>query len=164
MTTILIPTDFTVPSLNMVKDAASRFAGQRLNIVLFHALYMPTDIHDLLFLPARVPCEKITEDFRHACTVIKKKNNDVIAQINFHYMYGSTNAVFRNFIEANQVEAIFMPEHIVLKKVYHNSVDLRPLFKKAAIPFITDTAPVIESRKTTSTNRQFYPELALAEG
>ena len=163
MTTILIPTDFTLTSLNMVKDAASRFRGQRLNIVLFHALYMPTDIHDLLFLPARVPYEKVTEDFRHACTVIKKKNSDVIAQINFRYMYGSTNAVFRNFMEANTIDAIFMPEHIVLKKVYDNSVDLRSLFKKAAIPFITDTASSIKIRETTS-NRQFYPEMALANG
>lgn len=164
MTTILIPTDFTLPSLNMVKDAASRFAGQRLNIVLFHALYMPTDIQDLLFLPTRIPYEKITEDFRHACTVIKKKNSDVISQINFRYMYGSTNAVFRNFIEANKIDAIFMPEHIVLKKVYDNSIDLRPLFKKAAIPFISETTPVTETRKTNSTSRKFYPELALAEG
>jgi hypothetical protein len=162
MTTILIPTDFTLQSLNMVKDAASKFRGQRLNIILFHALYIPTDIHNLLFLSPKVPHEKITEEFRHACTVIKKKNSNEIAQITFRHMYGSTNAVFRNFIEANKIDAIFMPEHVVLKKVYDDSVELRPLFKKASIPFITEAAPAIEVRKTSNADRQSYQELSLS--
>lgn len=162
MTTILIPTDFTLQSLNMVKDVASGFRGQRLNIVLFHALYMPTDVHDLLFLSPKVPHEKITEEFRHACTVIKKKNNEVITQIIFRHMYGSTNAVFKNFIEANKIDAIFMPEHIVLKRAFDNSVELRPLFKKAAIPFITEAAPAIEVKKSNNTSRQFHQKLSLS--
>lgn len=162
MTTILIPTDFTLQSLNMVKDAARGFAGQPLNVVLFHALHMPTDIQDLLFLSNRVPHEKITDDFRRTCAAIKRKNSNVISQINFRHMYGSTNAVFRNFIEANLIEAIFMPEHVILKKVYNNSVDLRPLFQKATVPFITDTIAIPETKQVSI--RQFYPELTLAKG
>ena len=47
--TILIPTDFTLQSLNIIKNAAARFAEERLKIVLFHALHTPGDIQDLLF-------------------------------------------------------------------------------------------------------------------
>lgn len=139
MKTVLIPTDFTLQSLDIVKAAARRFAAQQLNIVLFHALHIPTDIQDLLFMSKTVPHEKLTESFRHACAAIKKKHSYVIAQITFRHLHGSTPAVFRNFIEANGIDLIFMPAHTSLTPPYDNSVDVLPLFKKATVPFITDT-------------------------
>jgi len=138
MTNILVPTDYSIESLSIISSVVKRFENQKINIVLFHALEMPADIQDLLFLPKEVPFEKITEDLRQACVKIKKKYAGVISQIKFRHIYGDTNGVFRNFIEANDVDIIYMPEHFELRKAYKNSVDPRPMFKKAGIPFITD--------------------------
>jgi hypothetical protein len=151
MTTVLIPTDFTLPSLNMVKSAALRFEGHRLNIILFHALHMPTGIQDLLFLNKQVPHEKLTEKFRHTCAMLKRKHSPAIARISFRHMYGSTPAVFRNFAEAAGIQFIYMPQHVVLTRAYDNSVELRALFKKSTLPFITGPIPVSPNQATNGT-------------
>ncbi len=158
MKTILIPTDFSLQSLNIIKNATSYFAGEKLNVVLFHALHTPTDIQDLLFINPLAPQEKITEEFRHACAALKKRHSPIITGITFKSMYGNTAAVFRNFIEANGIDCIYMPEHVMLRSVYQDSVELRSLFKNATIPFITNT---IASKQTAAP--AFTKALMLAE-
>lgn len=159
MKTILIPTDFSLQSLNIIKNAVTHFSDERLKIVLFHALHMPTDIQDLLFINKQAPHEKITEAFRHDCAALKKKHSDVITGITFKSMYGNTPAVFRNFIEANGIDCIYMPEHIMLRNAYPDSVELRSLFRHANVPFITST--VANSQKAKPA---FSKHLVLAEG
>jgi hypothetical protein len=163
MKTILIPTDFTLRSLDMVKAAAARFNGPNLKIILFHALHTPADIQDLLFINKAVPHEKITEDFRHACAAIKKQHKDGISLITFRHMYGNTSPVFKNFLEANNIDAIYMPQHVALIRPYANSVDVRPLFKKAHVPFITDSVAAVKENRENSV-RQYSGNMAMAEG
>ena len=150
MKTVLIPTDFSLVSLNIVKQAAAYFSDERVRVVLFHALHAPTDIQDLLSINSRVPHEKITEEFRHTCAAIKRKSNDAIAHISFQYLYGNTTAVFKNFIEANSIDCIFFPSHIVLQNAYANSVDMGSLFRHASIPFITSISSATSSKTFSS--------------
>jgi hypothetical protein len=131
MKNVLIPTDFTVHSLDLIVAAAQQFEGEQLNITLLHALAMP-DIMDLMLLSRNNDRYKlITKEFENACTIIKNRYASVIQRINVRFMHGSTKAVFRNFVEASQAHVLICPVDYSFQKASANSIDISKLFKYA---------------------------------
>ena len=63
-------------------------------------------------------------------------------------MTGNSRALFRNFVEANDIDLIFCPETYYFKPAHVRSVDPLGLFKKCGIPVIKNgvrkTEPLFE--------------------
>lgn len=132
MRNVLIPTDFTVHSLDLIVAAAEKFEGEELNITLLHALAMPDSIVDLvLFSRNNDRYKLITKEFESACTIIKNRYASMIRQINVRFMHGSTRAVFRNFVEASKADVLIHPIDYSFKQASDNSIDLSKLLKHA---------------------------------
>jgi hypothetical protein len=129
---VLIPTDFTVHSLDLIVAAARQFEGEQLNITLLHALSMPDSIMDLMFLSRNNDRYKlITKEFENACTIVKNRYASVIQRITVRFMHGSTRAVFRNFVEASQADVLICPVDYSFQKASVDSIDISKLFKYA---------------------------------
>ena len=143
MNNILIPTDFTTASLRLAEQALHNTKGKQVNIILFHAFELSSYAMDMIHISLKEPHrDLLTDSFRHACKQLKDEYPKAIGKISFRYMYGDTSAVFRNFIDANDIDMIFCPDNYVYKKVHERSVDPRPLFRKSGIPVIRDANAV----------------------
>jgi hypothetical protein len=138
MTNILIPTDFSAGSVKFAEDALN-IAGSmsKCNIVFFHAFEIPSFPFELLGERVKDPSGTLmTEDFRLACKQLKNENIHLIGKINVRCMKGSTRPLFRNFVDANDIDLIYCPEDFVFVPVHERSVDPLPLFKKCGVPLI----------------------------
>lgn len=140
MANVLIPTDFTENSLKLAAQALESLNVSPVNIILFHAFAQPQTEFELLS-PARPRpfANLVTEDLRQACKQFKDKNNQKVQKIYFRFLEGETTPLFRNFIDANEIDLIFCPDTYVPVKVNKQSIDPRPLFKKAGVPVIKQT-------------------------
>lgn len=137
MTNILVPTDFTPASLKLAENAVNSGNYERCNLVLFHAFDITTSPYDMLVSGYVDPsCELMNEPFRQACKQLKDDYGKKINKIIVRSMAGNTRAVFRNFVEANDIDLIYCPEDYHFRPVHPRSIDPCYLFRKAAVPVV----------------------------
>jgi len=133
--TILIPTDFSIESLNLFKAAAQSAITERVNIVFFHAVYSPNSMVDLLFRSQQKRNELlITENFRNGCTIILNKFASSISSNRIEFFSGNTQTAFQNFLEGNRITEIFIPKNYTLRKTSALSFNPIPFINECNLP------------------------------
>lgn len=159
MTNILVPTDFTPASLKLAENALQSGHYGRCNLVLFHAFELPSSPFDLLGSAQRDPaCELMTETFRQACKQLKDDNAKQVNKIIVRSMAGNTRAVFRNFVEANDIDVIYCPEEYHFTPVHPRSIDPCYLFRKSAVPVVKSAA----AKKTPVYTPSFFEKIQVS--
>jgi len=143
MKQLLIPTDFSLLSLNAVHAAVSRYGMQQLNIMLFHLLRMPGDLSEFLF-PRRARHHKlVSPDFTDACQVLQNKYADIIVHMEVRFAQGGTAAYLRNFLEGERIDHIVVCPDIKLGIPSERSIAMLPMLKKTGFPI--DYVPLNKS-------------------
>lgn len=138
MRNVLIPTDFSTASLEKVSQVIHAMDDQPMNIILFHAFEKTCTGPDLLGNSKRLPyADLLTDDFRNACRRIKTSHARKINSIYVRHMYGSTVPLFRNFIDAHDVDVIACPDGYEYNPVTRESVNPANMFKKSGITLLT---------------------------
>lgn len=114
--TILIPTDFTIASLNLLKQALSDKADNKRNYIIVFEHNLSDSITDLLFLSKASLIDSCSnETFNEGLEILKNRYSDSIDTLRIEPFYGFTKSAFRNFIAANQVAETYLPaEEIVM--------------------------------------------------
>jgi len=139
-TTILIPTDFTIESLSLLKLAMSEQSEGELAIVFVHGIRLTDSITELLFFsPHRMLSELENNDFREACAVIRNKFMTRITSISSVLFTGKTNSAFRQLLESNKIDVVIVPTKKLLRKTIRTSIDLLPFIEKSEAPKIRVT-------------------------
>ncbi|RFM26118.1 hypothetical protein [Deminuibacter soli] len=137
MKRIVIPTDFTIGSLQLVGEVAAHFPGSRLHITLLHGMEMPTGILDLLFLGKRNEHnEMVTPAFANACQIIENKYASVLEQLTVQFVYGNNRRVVQHFLDANDIGLVVLPSDGLKPMADPQSVDLAALLKKCRVPVL----------------------------
>ncbi|NBA88721.1 hypothetical protein GVN16_23305 [Emticicia sp. CRIBPO] len=132
---ILIPTDFTVESLNLVKS----FLRQKkddftCNIILLHGTSMSDSITDLLFFSKSRFIDSLSNKaFDEACDIIRNKYDSQVNIIKKDIFTGKTQAAFDHFIVANKIVEAYIPAEYVSSKVNQNGIDIIPFIKKSSL-------------------------------
>lgn len=130
---ILIPTDFSIESLNLFKYAAQH-AQEPLNIVLVHGLHLSDSIFDLLFKTRSESIEKLSNpDFEDACRILHNKYVSRINSFRIEIFSGVTQCAFQNFLEGNRITEILIPKSYQLR-LTGKSFDLLPYLKSSTLP------------------------------
>jgi hypothetical protein len=133
MKTLLIPTDFTQQSIQSIPLLAEKYYPEKVNIVLVHMLKITDSLSELLMLSRRsVEYRQIPDNFYIRCREIEKKYSHLVNNIAINFFYGSTVAVFNNYLEANEVDAIVTP-HDNYQLLFKNSIDPEMLFERCGI-------------------------------
>ncbi|WP_108423379.1 hypothetical protein [Flagellimonas amoyensis] len=132
---ILIPTDFSVKSLELVRKAIVETADQPLEVVLLHGTILSNSITDLLFFSkSKLVKELQSEEFVEACTVLKNKYPSKIHSLYVEVITSNSPAYFRNFVDATQITEIFVPEEGVLNFKNAKGFNTLSLFSKSGTP------------------------------
>ena len=125
---ILIPTDFSIESLNLFKAAAQSGVTERVHIVFFHAVRSSNSTIDLLFKSQKKMNESlINENFSNGCTIIRNKFASSISTDRIEFFSGTTQTAFQNFIEGNGITEIFLSKNYTFKKISSRSFDPMPM-------------------------------------
>lgn len=135
MTNILIPTDFTIKSLNLINKATERFQGQELHITLVHALEPDHSISGLLMLHKRLGVHRLyTDEFVAACEVLRNKYASIVRKIKIEFYYGNTKAYRNHFLDARRINAVLLPEDYQLNSPSAASRDQLRIWEKSNCP------------------------------
>ncbi|MBL7719454.1 MAG: hypothetical protein JNL72_11500 [Flavipsychrobacter sp.] len=130
MKKILIPTDFSISSLNVIHSVVEQFS-EPVEIVLFHGVYVANSISDLLFMSKKVTSTYITNDYNDACQVLKNKYSSQIKVMKTLFFYGNSPLAFNDFVEANNVDCIIYNDQHKYKETYKYSIDTIPFIRKS---------------------------------
>lgn len=137
--TILIPTDFTVKSLNLAKIALQKNHGseEKLRIILIHGIMASTSITDLLFYSkSRMLAQLETPEFQASCKLLLGKFDEKIERMTIDLFSGFNQSAFENYLEANHVQEAYIPSNYKLKMVNSSSFDIIPYFTKSKLPLM----------------------------
>lgn len=136
MRNVLIHTDFSAASFDLVEKVIHTMGGQVLNITLFHAFQMPFFVSDLIRNQRQPYHDLLTDAFRNNCKQIKQQYPRQVNSIVFRHLYGNTPAVFRHFVDANDIDLIVYPELYEFIQVHPDSVNPDRMFKKSRVPLL----------------------------
>lgn len=136
MQTVLIPSNFNLSALDCIPDLCQQFEKEELNIIFVHLFKLSDSIGELLLLSRRSrEFELVDDHFYAGCTEMKQKYPQ-IKNIRIEFLYGSTLSMFRNFLEANEVDQIMEPGDSFNAKLHKSSIDPVILIQKSGLPIL----------------------------
>jgi hypothetical protein len=131
---ILIPTDFTIESLSLVKSVIKRLeVDQKYHIVLLHGLHATDSITELLFRSKSQLIQKLIDpEFEEACDIIKNKFDSQVQVIEKDIFSGFRQAAFDNYIEGNKINIAYIPSNFNFN-IAKKSFDIVPFIQKSKV-------------------------------
>jgi hypothetical protein len=143
MTNILIPTDFTSASVKMAEKALAAVNVNNVNIVFFHLFELPFSEFELLDPNRKKPyADVMTDAFRQQCKQLKEQHPKTINKVCFKFLEGNSAPLFRNFVDANEIDMIYCPDYYSFVPVHKLSADPVKVFKKSGVHIIRELAAV----------------------
>lgn len=131
--TILIPTDFSIRSLQVVKHAIDRNPNEKLNVVHATGITISDSITRLLFFSKKDLAKKLPGDtFNEACQVISNKYVSQINEMKIDIFTGITQVAFNHFTAGLHIDAIYLSENKLNYR--HPRFDLTPFVLQSKLP------------------------------
>ena len=141
---ILVPTDFSIKSLNVINNVIAKYGNQPLKITLLHLLSMPASITELLLLRrSKIRYEdKVSPEFYDACHVLQNRYADKVSVMDIRIEFGDSIKFMNTYLEANEVDKVVMAIDIRWQHCFKESIDLLSLLTKtkAEIDYVTAQA------------------------
>lgn len=132
MKKILIPTDFTEESLSIISNYVIDRSEKEVSVLFFSGIKLSDSITDLLLLSRRTrEVELIPKSFTNYCDCIQNEFSSVV-KVRFEYFYGNTMALFRNFLDANEIDEIVYDPGITFRKITKSSLDIIDIINRSS--------------------------------
>ena len=111
MRKILIPTDFTVESLQLIEYAVLNYPDSNLNIKLIAGYRLPDNRWGITHFNERVQIKKqCTDGFEKAKQRMLREHKNNIKTISFQLFTGVNSFAFENFLEQINAEDAIVPQ------------------------------------------------------
>lgn len=138
--TILVPTDYSIRSLHILKHALNSSDTDPLEIVFVTGIILQDSITQLLFFSKRAVIDSlISNEFREACQIIHNRYASRITAMRFEIFTGFTQAAFNNFLEANRITEIYVSGNSL--NYGSRCFDPKPYMQKSPIPKVVVSWP-----------------------
>lgn len=130
--TILIPTDFTVTPLLLLKHTAVN-SDKESDVIFMYSTLLGDSIPDLLFYsPSKILNAAITKEFTEGCSIMQNKYPSKINSIRFEIFYGRNTEAFKTLADANRVDEVLIAQNYSLRK-QKKDFDPVPLIRKSGL-------------------------------
>jgi hypothetical protein len=131
---ILLPTDLTIESLNLLIHAIRNHEQAKLNAILLLGQRASDSIIDLLFASEKNKTSVIGSDFKNALEMVKNRNASQLQNVHIEFFNGVNRAAAYNFAEANRVDEIYLPREYKMNPTAQYCFDTTPLLRGLPIP------------------------------
>ena len=136
MKTIVIPSDFSLESIQLAETIVRNTKGQ-MRLVFIHMFHVADDIQDLLFSTYRKKeYDFVSDAFRKECKMLKDLYADKLHSFNIEFFYGNRLAPFKNFLDYYETDSIAYSSSYGVPKISKSSLDAVAIIKKAGYPII----------------------------
>ena len=157
MKNILIPTDFSIASLECIHDLCQQYEGKSFRLIFIHLFKISDSITELLLLSKRNrEYEYVSDEFYKGCENIKDKYPQV-ETIKVDFFYGSTLSMFRNYLEAHCINAVLELKSCSLQPLNKMSVNPETLIQKCGLEIVR-IQPELKKVATNPTKDQILQE------
>jgi hypothetical protein len=147
MKTLLIPTDFKLESLNAVSRLVETHYPEKLNIVMVHLLGITDAMGELALLSRRsAEYRLISDEFYNTCTRLKQHHTDTIENIGITFFYGYTMAAFRNFLDANAIDAIVQLDGYDFELLTEKSINPNNLIHRSGKEILLTSTKAVQRK------------------
>tara|TARA_R110000796_G_scaffold252631_3_gene389363 strand:- start:25102 stop:25581 length:480 start_codon:yes stop_codon:yes gene_type:complete len=147
MNKILIPTDFTVESLNVLKYVLEHHSEKKLHILLVHSTKLPDSIPELLFFRKQTLMKSLMSNaFCEAKDIIANKFCSKIHTIETDLYFGINRFALKKYVEVHNISEAYIPMNYTNKKANRVNLHLIPQIKKV-VPKITEVEMEQDSNK-----------------
>jgi len=141
MKTVLIPWDLRPESAVLAARVAAT-TTEKLTIYLFHMFDMPDSLADVMIRRGKDSLyQSMTEELRQRCRKIKLQHPNIY-HLSYRPMYGNTLAAFRNYADANEVDAVVWPDGYRFIPPGSESIDPEKFLLKSGLEVISDLTPL----------------------
>ena len=132
---VLIPTDFTIESLNPVKHLLNSYPSKTIfDLTLFFGFRLPDSTIELMyFSKSKLIYDVSNLAFEKACAHIKKDYVGQILSLKLDVFTGVNKAAFQNYLDANHIDKACVPVNHQLKLPHKRSFDPLPFLYKSGI-------------------------------
>ena len=131
MVHIILPTDFSIGSLQPVHEVMQYYRHDVVRITLLHLVDIPSGIGDLLFrlrrMDERFP---IPQQFLDACEVLANRYDSRLTGITPLIRYGSSAGFLENLISGLKADVVYFQAGFEEQPTFDDSVPLIPLLKR----------------------------------
>ncbi|MDC6354589.1 MULTISPECIES: universal stress protein [Robiginitalea] len=144
MRNVLIPTDFTPESLQLMEYALLNYPGEPIHVVLVHGFRSPDSKWGLIQFSTRSEVRKLrSEDFENALNRICRTHGKSIGSVQTLLFTGRNTHAFKNAIEPLEITDAVVPENGTLNCRNRRSFDPTRYIRKcvdrvAEVPYETD--------------------------
>ncbi|MBX3165304.1 MAG: hypothetical protein KF900_12585 [Bacteroidetes bacterium] len=135
--TILVPTDFHVESLNILKLALGSSSNHtdKVNVILMYSVDLSNSFQDLIFYsPQKIIGSAVKPEFQDALAILKNRFEKTIDALLIDVFHGYSNSAFINFAKAKNVDEVFIPKSYKFNTSGKSFCPVS-LIKKSGIPF-----------------------------
>lgn len=145
---ILIPTDFSISSLNILKEFLQKDTSDtQYDVVLTCGYHLSESITDLLFFSKHKILRSLNTDaFMDAISIIRNKYANKLNTVNVDLFSGAVQSVFDDYLEGNKIDAIVFTADHRFNKTVKRSFDLSGMIQKASVNKIMITPTEKEVR------------------
>ncbi len=151
-TKILIPTDFTVESLNTLKLVLGNSnENDSFDVVLVHGTHLEDSITEMLFFSkGKILRKLVNREFHNACEMLRamKQVNSIRTDI----FTGFKQKAFDYFIEGHGIDSAAIPTNYQFKNAGRYSFDMLAFIRKSALK-ITEVSWYSESALSRENNK-----------
>lgn len=131
MKKVLIPTDFTLESLQLIEYAILNFPKTKLNIVLVNGFKLPETRWGLYQFSAGREINRLTtEKYINAKKVFFREHSDAIQSLGIELFTGRNSPAFQNFSEQLEITDAIVPKGDFLNFSHPQCFDPTPFIKK----------------------------------
>lgn len=132
--TILIPTDFSVESLNLVKHTINKAHDEKLHFVLTHCMFLSDCPIDLLYFSKTELIKSLKNpEFKKACKTLRNRYSTDKVLIRSDLFTGLNQAAFNHFIDGNDIDEAIIPKHYNPRLNRQKSFNPIPFIRKSRL-------------------------------
>lgn len=133
MKTVLIPTDYRTESLQYIPQLLAKFYPEEVEVIMVHMMNITDCERELLMLSRRsAEYRHISDEFYEICFNLKDQFKSQLKNIRLEFFYGNTSAVFLNFMEANNIDAVLQIPGYEYKKLNKASINPDEMLNRCA--------------------------------
>lgn len=136
---ILIPTDFSIDSLNVLKTFLQQDTTQeQYDVLLSCGYYLSESITDLLFFSKYKILRGLdTESFMDAVSIIQNKYANTLRSVRVDLFTGSVQSGFEDYVAGQRIDTIVYPANANFSPVFKKSFDLKKYILKTKKPKVS---------------------------
>lgn len=136
MKTIFIPSDFSNHSLE-VAQATIAAIDEDICLMFVHMFRIPDTTQDLLFSSyRRADAKYVSEKFKYEAEEMKDLFSHKVKTVKIDFFYGKTVALFKNYLNYNNVSLIAYSSKNGVGRLSKSSIDPLPVVKKSGYKHI----------------------------